>query len=103
MLQTVRDACELHPMALDYALGDQIEHLRPEERWCLFSMADATCGTSDDAGGARRRAIGIALSQTGSKDPRAPRARRLPRKRSAEAEAAQFQLFGSPDTSDEAG
>jgi hypothetical protein len=27
MLQTVKDACELHPMALDYAMGDQIEHL----------------------------------------------------------------------------
>lgn len=27
MLQTVRDACVLHPMALDYAMGDQIEHL----------------------------------------------------------------------------
>jgi hypothetical protein len=27
MLQTVKDACELHPKALDYAMGDQIEHL----------------------------------------------------------------------------
>ncbi|MEQ1503049.1 MAG: anti-phage-associated DUF499 domain-containing protein [Myxococcota bacterium] len=27
MLQTVRDACELHGMALDYAMGDQVEHL----------------------------------------------------------------------------
>ena len=27
MLQTVKDVCELHPMALDYAMGDQIEHL----------------------------------------------------------------------------
>jgi hypothetical protein len=27
MLQTVRDACELHPIALDYAMGDQVEHL----------------------------------------------------------------------------
>lgn len=27
MLQTVKDACELHPSALTYAMGDQIEHL----------------------------------------------------------------------------
>ena len=27
MLLTVKDACELHPMALDYAMGDQVENL----------------------------------------------------------------------------
>ncbi len=27
MLQTVKDACELHPMALDYAMSEQIENL----------------------------------------------------------------------------
>jgi hypothetical protein len=27
MLLTVKDACELHPMALNYAMGDQIENL----------------------------------------------------------------------------
>ena len=27
MLMTVKDACELHPMALDYALSEQIENL----------------------------------------------------------------------------
>ena len=27
MLLTVKDACELHPMALDYAMGEQIENL----------------------------------------------------------------------------
>lgn len=27
VLQTVKDACELHPMTLDYAMGDQVEHL----------------------------------------------------------------------------
>jgi Protein of unknown function (DUF499)/Fn3 associated len=27
MLRTVKDACQLHPMALDYAMGDQIENL----------------------------------------------------------------------------
>jgi predicted AAA+ superfamily ATPase len=27
MLRTVKDACELHPMALDYAMSEQIENL----------------------------------------------------------------------------
>jgi hypothetical protein len=27
MLTTVKDACELHPMALEYAMSEQIEHL----------------------------------------------------------------------------
>jgi hypothetical protein len=27
MLLAVKDACQLHPMALDYAMGDQIENL----------------------------------------------------------------------------
>lgn len=27
MLQTVKDTCEIHPMALDYAMGEQIENL----------------------------------------------------------------------------
>ena len=27
MLRTVKDACKLHPMALDYAMGEQIENL----------------------------------------------------------------------------
>ena len=27
MLTTVRDACKLHPMALEYAMSEQIEHL----------------------------------------------------------------------------
>ena len=27
MLLTVKDACQLHPMALDYAMSDQIENL----------------------------------------------------------------------------
>ena len=27
MLLTVKDACQLHPMALDYAMADQIENL----------------------------------------------------------------------------
>ena len=37
MLQTVKDACELHPMALDYAMGDQVEHLS-----VLLEDAEAT-------------------------------------------------------------
>ena len=27
MLLTAKDACELHPMALDYAMSEQIENL----------------------------------------------------------------------------
>src|SRR5258708_33470683 len=27
MLKTVKDACEIHPMALDYAMTEQIENL----------------------------------------------------------------------------
>jgi hypothetical protein len=27
MLRTIKDACELHPMALDYAMSEQIENL----------------------------------------------------------------------------
>jgi len=27
MLRTVKDACQLHPMALDYVMGEQIENL----------------------------------------------------------------------------
>ena len=27
MLLAVKDACQLHPMALDYAMGEQIENL----------------------------------------------------------------------------
>ena len=27
MLRTVKDACKLHPMALDYVMGEQIENL----------------------------------------------------------------------------
>jgi hypothetical protein len=27
MLLTVKDACELHPMALDYSMSEQIENL----------------------------------------------------------------------------
>ena len=27
MLQTVKDTCQIHPMALDYAMGEQIENL----------------------------------------------------------------------------
>lgn len=27
MLQTVKDACQLHSLTLDYAMGDQVEHL----------------------------------------------------------------------------
>ena len=27
MLRTVRDACELHPMALDYSMSEQVENL----------------------------------------------------------------------------
>ena len=26
MLKTVKDACEIHPMALDYAMTEQIEN-----------------------------------------------------------------------------
>jgi hypothetical protein len=27
MLLTVKDACELHPMALDYSMSEQVENL----------------------------------------------------------------------------
>jgi len=55
MLKTVKDACEIHPMALDYAMAEQIENLssviekREKEAKAFFRLngkEDLTAGVA---------------------------------------------------------